>query len=134
MPDTHDDDSIFLHTVPDDIPTAAEFDYQFSESEFGFPWMPLFREIPASSPQHRKSPSPPAQQSNFHDYELLRMSEAPEEMHVAFVERGTRPTGIGEIANPFVGTAIANAFHKLTGKRLRHMPFTPDRVLEVLKG
>ena len=39
-----------------------------------------------------------------------------------------------EIANPFAGAAVANAFHALTGKRLRHMPFTPDRVLAALKA
>ncbi len=74
------------------------------------------------------------EQSNFHDYEVLRMSEAPEEIHVAFIDRSTKPTGLGEIGNPFVGAAIANAFHKLTGKRLRHMPFTPERVLAALKA
>jgi isoquinoline 1-oxidoreductase beta subunit len=73
------------------------------------------------------------EQSNFHDYEVLRMSEAPEELHVAFVDRDTKPTGIGEIANPFIAAAVANAFHALTGKRLYHMPFTPARVLEALK-
>jgi isoquinoline 1-oxidoreductase beta subunit len=73
------------------------------------------------------------QQSNFHDYEVLRMAEAPEELHVAFVERDTKPTGIGEIGNPFIAAAVANAFHALTGKRLYHMPFTPTRVLEALK-
>jgi isoquinoline 1-oxidoreductase beta subunit len=72
------------------------------------------------------------EQSNFHDYEVLRMSEAPEEIHVEFVDRGTRPTGIGEIGNLFISAAVANAFHALTGKRLYHMPFTPDRVLETL--
>ena len=73
-------------------------------------------------------------QSNFHDYQVLRMSEAPEELHVEFIDRESRPTGIGEVGNPFLGAAIANAFHALTGKRLYHMPFTPDRVLQALKG
>jgi isoquinoline 1-oxidoreductase beta subunit len=74
------------------------------------------------------------EQSNFHDYQVLRMSEAPEELHVAFVDRDTKPTGIGEIANPFIAAAVANAFHAHTGKRLYHMPFTPARVLEALKA
>ncbi len=74
------------------------------------------------------------QQTNFHDYELMRMSDLPEEMHVQFVDVETRPTGLGEIGNPFIAGAIANAVHRLTGKRLRHMPFTPERVLETLKA
>ena len=74
------------------------------------------------------------EQSNFHDYNLMRMSDLPEEMNVQFVEVDTRPTGLGEIGNPFVAAAISNAFHRLTGKRLRHMPFTPERVLETLKA
>jgi isoquinoline 1-oxidoreductase beta subunit len=73
------------------------------------------------------------EQSNFHDYEVLRMSEAPEEIHVEFMDRTTKPTGLGEIGNPFISAAIANAFHALTGKRLYHMPFTPERVQAVLK-
>jgi isoquinoline 1-oxidoreductase beta subunit len=74
------------------------------------------------------------EQSNFHDYTLMRMSDVPEEMHVRFVEVDTRPTGLGEIGNPFIAGAISNAFFKLTGKRLRHMPFTPERVLATLKA
>ena len=62
------------------------------------------------------------------------MSEAPEELHVEFVDRDTKPTGIGEIANPFIAAAVANGFHALTGKRLYHMPFMPARVLEALKA
>jgi isoquinoline 1-oxidoreductase beta subunit len=74
------------------------------------------------------------EQSNFHDYNLMRMSDLPEEMNVQFVDVDTRPTGLGEIGNPFIAGAISNAFHRLTGKRLRHLPFTPDRVLETLKA
>lgn len=72
------------------------------------------------------------EQSNFHDYEVLRMSEAPEKIHVEFVDSDTKPTGLGEIGNPFIAAAVANAFHALTGGRLCHMPFTPERVRAAL--
>jgi isoquinoline 1-oxidoreductase beta subunit len=74
------------------------------------------------------------QQTNFHDYTLLRMSEAPEELHVAFVDSDAPPSGLGEIGNPMAAAAVANAFHALTGRRLRHMPFTPERVLAALRA
>jgi isoquinoline 1-oxidoreductase beta subunit len=72
------------------------------------------------------------EQTNFHDYNLLHMSDAPEEMHIAFVDSDAPPSGLGEIGNPMVAAAVANAFFALTGKRLRHMPFTPDRVRAAL--
>jgi isoquinoline 1-oxidoreductase beta subunit len=75
------------------------------------------------------------QQSNFHDYHLLRMSDVPEAIEVTFIDRPEeRPTGLGEIGNPWVAAAVANAFYKLTGKRLYHMPFTPARVQQALKA
>jgi len=74
------------------------------------------------------------EQSNFHDYNVMRMSDLPEQMAVQFVDVDTRPTGLGEIGNPFIAGAISNAFYRLTGKRLRHLPFTPERVLETLKA
>jgi isoquinoline 1-oxidoreductase beta subunit len=64
----------------------------------------------------------------------MRMSNMPEAMAIAFVDRDAAPSGIGEIGNPWVAAAVANAFYRLTGKRLRHMPFTPTRVQEVLKA
>ena len=73
------------------------------------------------------------QQSNFHDYHLLRMADLPDTMEVGFVERDAPPSGLGEIGNPWVAAAVANAFYKLTGKRLYHMPFTPQRVQQALK-
>ncbi len=72
------------------------------------------------------------QQTNFHDYELMRMSDLPEVMEVHLLESTERPTGLGEVGNPFLGAAVANAFYRLTGKRLRHLPFMPDRVTETL--
>ena len=74
------------------------------------------------------------EQSNFHDYHLLRMADIPEEMNIEFLERDTPPQGLGEIGNPWVAAAVANGFFQITGKRLRHMPFTPERVLETLKA
>ena len=74
------------------------------------------------------------EQSNFHDYNVMRMSDLPDELNVKFVDVDTRPTGLGEIGNPFIAGAISNAFYRLTGKRLRHLPFTPERVLETLKA
>lgn len=70
-------------------------------------------------------------QSNFNNYEILPMSEAPQ-VEVRFLKSDEPPTGIGELANPLAGGAVANAFLALTGKPLRHTPFTPDRVSEIL--
>ena len=74
------------------------------------------------------------QQSNFHDYHLLRMEDIPESIETAIIESSEPPQGVGESGTPLVACAIANAFFKLTGKSLRHLPFTPERVLEVLNS
>lgn len=73
------------------------------------------------------------QQSNFLDYPIMRMSEIPE-IEVHFIESENPPTGIGEPGVPLTAAAVANAFGTLTGARLRHMPFTAERVKSVLRG
>jgi isoquinoline 1-oxidoreductase beta subunit len=74
------------------------------------------------------------QQSNYHDYQLLRMEDIPESVETVIIESTESPQGVGESGTPLVAGAIANAFFSLTGKRLRHLPFTPERVLEVLNS
>ncbi len=70
-------------------------------------------------------------QQNFFDYILLRHNRAPAiDVHIA--QNNERPTQVGEAGNPMVAPAVANAFFALTGRRIRHLPFTPDRVLEAL--
>ncbi len=70
-------------------------------------------------------------QQNFFDYILLRHNRAPAiDVHIA--QNNEKPTQVGEAGNPMVAPAVANAFFALTGRRIRHLPFTPDRVLEAL--
>lgn len=73
------------------------------------------------------------QQSNFHEYQILRMAETPQ-IHVEVMSSGTSPTMVGELGVPGTGPCVANAFFALTGKRLYHMPFTPARVQTALKA
>jgi len=74
------------------------------------------------------------QQSNFHDYPLLRMADTPELIDIHIIKSNELPTGVGEAGLPWVGGAIADAVARLTGTRLRHMPFTSKRVLKALSS
>jgi isoquinoline 1-oxidoreductase subunit beta len=71
------------------------------------------------------------QETNFDGYQVMRMSDIPP-MDIAVISTEDHPTGIGEAGVPAVAPAIANAVALLTGKRLRHLPMTPDRVKETL--
>ena len=63
------------------------------------------------------------QQTNLHQYPLLRMPGAPK-MRVNFVPSTQRPTGLGEPALPPVAPAVANALFAAGGSRIRQLPFS----------
>ncbi|GLS25292.1 xanthine dehydrogenase family protein molybdopterin-binding subunit [Marinibactrum halimedae] len=61
------------------------------------------------------------EQSNFHDYRLVRLAEAPEvEVHI--IDSQEDPTGVGEPGVPPIAPAVANAVFQATGQRLRSLP------------
>jgi isoquinoline 1-oxidoreductase subunit beta len=62
-------------------------------------------------------------QNNFYDYTILRMADAPAiEIHI--VPSSEPPTGIGEVFTPPIAPAVGNAIFRLTGKRVRSLPFS----------
>ena len=61
-------------------------------------------------------------QSNFHDYQVLRMSDAPAQIDVYIVPSADAPGGCGEPGVPAVAPAVANAIFAATSKRIRHLP------------
>jgi isoquinoline 1-oxidoreductase beta subunit len=73
------------------------------------------------------------QQTNFHQYQVLRMSDMPE-IHTRVIVTDNSPTGLGELGVPTVAPAIGNAVFKLTGKRLRQLPMSAARVQATLKA
>lgn len=66
-------------------------------------------------------------QSNFPDYEPLRISDMPKiEVHI--VQSSEAPTGIGEPGLPPAGPAVANAIYNAMGKRVMHLPMIDDGI------
>lgn len=60
-------------------------------------------------------------QSNFHDYEVLRMAETPR-IDIHLLQSGGELGGVGEAGLPATAPAVANAVFAATGKRLRSLP------------
>jgi isoquinoline 1-oxidoreductase subunit beta len=65
------------------------------------------------------------QQSNFHDFDALRIDRCPA-IYVEILQNAPRMGGAGEPSTPPVAAALGNAIFALTGERLRSMPFTHD--------
>jgi len=63
-------------------------------------------------------------QSNFHDYQMARINDAPRETFVHLVSSENPPTGIGESGVPVIAPAICNAIFAATGERLRELPIS----------
>jgi isoquinoline 1-oxidoreductase beta subunit len=65
------------------------------------------------------------QQSNFHDYRMLRIDETPP-IEIHLIPSGEAPGGIGETGAVAAMPALANAIFAATGKRLRRLPVDRD--------
>ncbi|MDZ7713080.1 MAG: xanthine dehydrogenase family protein molybdopterin-binding subunit [Rhodovibrio sp.] len=62
------------------------------------------------------------QQNNFDGYRSLRIDEMPA-VEVEVIPSDAEPTGAGEPGTPPIGPAVAIAYHRLTGQRVRRLPF-----------
>jgi isoquinoline 1-oxidoreductase beta subunit len=63
--------------------------------------------------------------SNFHNYPVLRISDTPKEINVAFIGQEASSTGLGEPGVPTLAPALANAIFAANGKRYRSLPIKP---------
>ncbi|MGA7998873.1 MAG: molybdopterin cofactor-binding domain-containing protein, partial [Bradyrhizobium sp.] len=73
------------------------------------------------------------QQSNFHDYRMLRMDQVPNiEVHV--IKSGEAPGGIGEAGSTAGPPALRNAIYAATGVALRRLPIDRSLIATVKKS
>ncbi len=63
-------------------------------------------------------------QSNYHDYPVARMNQAPRETFVHMVENHAPPAGVGEPGVPQFPPALCNAIFAATGTRVRELPLS----------
>jgi nicotinate dehydrogenase subunit B len=70
--------------------------------------------------------------SSWADYDILRFEEVPQVEVVLLNQPGQPFLGVGEGSQGPTAAAIGNAIANATGKRMRDLPFTPDRVKKIL--
>ncbi len=63
-------------------------------------------------------------QSNFHDYRVARMNDAPKRIHTEIIESDALPAGVGEVGVPPFAPALCNAIADATGLRIRRLPLS----------
>jgi isoquinoline 1-oxidoreductase beta subunit len=68
-------------------------------------------------------------QSNFQDYPVARMNEAPHQTNVYLVESDAPPAGVGEPGVPPFVAALCNAIFAATGKRIRELPLSKNKLV-----
>jgi isoquinoline 1-oxidoreductase beta subunit len=69
-------------------------------------------------------------QSNFNNYPVARINEAPYHTHVHLIGEGDAlPTGAGEPGVPPIAPAICNAIFAATGKRIRELPIKKTKLV-----
>jgi isoquinoline 1-oxidoreductase subunit beta len=68
------------------------------------------------------------QQSNFHDYPVARINEAPINTRIHLIESDAPPAGVGEPGVPPMPPAICNAVFAATGKRIRDLPLRKHKI------
>jgi isoquinoline 1-oxidoreductase beta subunit len=67
-------------------------------------------------------------QSNFHDYPVARMNQAPLRTDVIIVDSNELPGGVGEPGVPPCVPALTNAVFAATGKRVRELPLSKQKL------
>lgn len=72
-------------------------------------------------------------QNSYADYPVLRLADSPRiEIHI--VKSSLPPGGVGEPGLPPIAPAVANAIFAATGKRIRSMPMTPEKILKAARA
>ena len=69
------------------------------------------------------------QQSNYHNYPVARIQDAPREVHVNLIQNGAPPAGVGEPGVPPIAPALCNAIFAATGKRIRDLPIKKTKLV-----